>query len=609
MKRLFTLLLTVLCILSIIFVMTACNNNSSDTSTDKSSSTSSDTSSDSSGDTTSDTSSDTSSDTNGGTEDEEPLPPVNAELQDDVDALLASKHKLTYNDDGSFRVLVFADLHVTNNATGLQAVKERIKYLVDKEKPNLVIYTGDNVIRPSSEAMLRECLDAIVGYVEEKQIPWCHVYGNHDYDQGQSGAMYKEDQQAIYESYEYCISKDDVSVSTGVGNYVHGIYKKNGALGAVIYFMDSGEYAGWGYNYSYIQEDQISWYKSTSELLQQYNCGTVINGMMAFHIPLVENRDAHANRDNVEIVYDWDGNKREHIHSSEKDTELLETIFERGDVKAIISGHDHRNDYAYNYKGVKLLSCPTISDFGYYEAATQGSRVLDLNANTVGTNIPTYVTYLKERPNPDNYDTLANDVKLEITSEQLQNAYKSDGGYGAVNGTLKTQLKDGKGVDGSEAIELIRSNEKAFALCIETNNKGKLGNNKYLVFWADFTSVEFSKLCFGLVTEDGTSMPYTTEFAKDAVSLYYLADGETEWQEVKTGEGGYFGKDVANSEGVNGKKGYFAISLDSLEYDLLKLSEDSLVVGFYMYGALKDNINYMDKPFYFDDISLVVDYK
>ena len=80
-----------------------------------------------------------------------------AEMLDELKAaireLLYSKHTLYCNEDGSFRVLIIADAHmnVNGNAQDVQEVKDRIKLLVDRENPNLVIFTGDNTIGSSSE--------------------------------------------------------------------------------------------------------------------------------------------------------------------------------------------------------------------------------------------------------------------------------------------------------------------------------------------------------------------------------------------------------------------------------------------------------------------------
>lgn len=605
MKKLLILILSLICVLALV----ACGGNSSDTSSDTSKP-STDTTSDTQSD-TSDVSSDTDTDTDTDqTPPEEEIIPweseADEETQEKVAQLLESKQRLEYNDDGSFRVLTLSDLHIQlGNDTNINNLKDRIKLLVDRENPNLVIFTGDNTLWLKPEENLRQGIEVMAGYLEEKQIPWCHVYGNHDFDGGKG--MTKAEQQAIYESYEYCISKDaNVGAEGRVGNYVHAVYNKDGSIGSVIYLLDTGEYAGAGY--AWIVEEQINWYKETSELLQVYNNGTVVNGMMAFHIPLIENNYAYENRTNPEIVYDWDGYRNEPIHSSVYDTNLFETILERGDIKGIVTGHDHKNDYCFNYKGVKLMASPNISDMGYTDPAIQGGRVIDLNAATVGTNIPTYVSRIRERLNANDFDTLDANVSMEYGSEQIENIYKSNGSAGTAEGKYDITLVDGKGADGSDAIEVVRGNNGSFDLYVEMTNKGKLGSNKYLIVWADFTQIEFEKACFGVITEAGISVPYMTGFVKEETSFYYLADGETEWQELKTSAEGYIGNGQGENYAMNGKKGYFAIPLEYCEYDLMELKESTLIAGFYFYGATEAKLTYRNKPFYFDSIMLVEDY-
>jgi hypothetical protein len=191
---------------------------------------------------------------------------VDSEVKEKVLSILETKHKLTYNDDGSFRVLIIADAHMdsTSDQTKVKAVKDRIKMLVDEVLPNLVIFTGDNTINSSTEAKLRANIDTLVSYIEEKEIPWCHVYGNHDHENALSWSQ----QQAIYESYEYCVSRDinemsntaGISVS-GTGNYVLGVYKADGSLGSLVWCLDSGAYDNAKGGYDYIKRSQIEWYK------------------------------------------------------------------------------------------------------------------------------------------------------------------------------------------------------------------------------------------------------------------------------------------------------------------------------------------------------------
>ncbi len=524
-------------------------------------------------------------------------------IKQKVNKLLESKHKLYYNDDGSFRVLVIADVHMSawSDATNVQTAKDRIKMLVDRENPNLVIFTGDNTIGSSSADKLRQNIDAMAGYLEEKKIPWCHVYGNHDHE----GALSHAAQQEIYEEYEYCISKSEEGLSS-VGNYVHGIYKRDGTLGGVVYLINSNTYDTVKGGYDYIKDDQIAWYKETSELLEEYNGGKAVRGIMAFHIPLIENNTAYNNRNNKDIVYEFTGDRNENICASATDTNLLETIFERGDIKAIVTGHDHVNDYMLNYKGVKLCSSPNVSDLTYTNATLQGGRVFDMAIATMD-NIPTYVSYVIERINPDKYGKL----DANITLESFDGAEPEMGvsGYDAsgLSGTMTLGVAQGKGKDGTSALEIKRSNtdNSEFYVYLSEDDYGKLGSNKYLVVWMDFTNVEFRKACVGLLSTEGVDSYRADDDDGTKPPYYYLADGATEWQSLNHGGDGCFG--AGDGGGVKGKRGYFAFKIEDLLQSGRQMNENTLVTGFYMY--LSTNGGYANTPFYVDDIMLVEDYK
>lgn len=526
--------------------------------------------------------------------------PEEVVVQQQVEELLSTKHKLTYNEDGSFRVLIIADAHMDTDgdATDVQEVKDRIKYLVDKEDPNLVIFTGDNTINSWSENDLRTNIDAIVGYVEEKQIPWCHVYGNHDEEMGIS----KSRQQAVYESYAYCVSKTGPEDIFGVGNYVLGVYNTDGSLGSVIYCLDSGAYATEG-GYDYIKEDQIAWYKETSELLQKYNGGQAVEGMMAFHIPLYENRLAYNNRNDSTIVTEWNGERNENICSSDRDvTSMFETMLERGDIKAVVTGHDHINDYMFNYYGIKLCSSPNVSDLTYNSARVQGGRVFDLNLSTLD-NIPTYVTYIIDRSAPEDAGVLAPNVALEMTKETIDSTTITGYNSASLSGAATIAQKDGVGVNGSAGIELTRGSKANTEIVLTISNQGKLGENKYLMLWADFTNVDFRKACFGLQTPEGN---YRTDDADYNTPFYYLADGATEWVAMSHAWDGCFGTEQSSS--VIGKKGYFAFPVEYFLKGSTALTSESVITGVYFYFAITNDDAYFNKPFYLDDFQLVTSY-
>ena len=532
------------------------------------------------------------------------------ETQQKALTLLETKHRLTYNDDGSFRVLIIADAHMNVDAdqSAVKAVGDRIKMLVDKIDPNLVIFTGDNTINSSTEEKLRANIDVLVSYIEEKKIPWCHVYGNHDHEDALSWSK----QQQIFESYEYCVSNDIDEMSNvagisvaGTGNYILGVYKPNGQLGSLVWCLDSGAYDSAKGGYDYIKRSQIEWYKESSNIIKEYNNGEIVPSMMAFHIPLIENVTAHESRNDKTLVTEVQGSLNEEMCPSRTDTILFETILQLGDVKAIVTGHDHKNDYLYNYKGVKLSSSPNISDLTYFDANYQGARVFDLNASTMD-DIPTYVTYLKDAINPDNFEELgANTTIFDFNSEQIPTPVVSGWSSEGIEGTAAIRVADGKGVGGSGALEIKRSSIKNFEFVLETETK-QIGANKYLVIWCDFTQVEFRKACFGFASAGGAELPFRTD-DNDGTSprYYYLADGESEWQQLSHGGDGCFGQDDGSS--IMGKKGYFAFPIADFRQGSSAPTAKTLITGFYMYASLKAD-SYIDTPFYLDNIMLVENY-
>ena len=328
-----------------------------------------------------------------------------AELKEKVEEVLASKIRLQCDENGEFKVTVLADVHASGTID--LNVQNDIKKIIDTEQPDLVLFTGDNAIC-ANEQKLREALDSMVGYIEQQQIPWCHVYGNHD----QEGGLSKEELQAIYESYEYCVSKRGDENLTGVGNYVLPVYEyESDTISHLIWCLDSGsmlstedqkamlpiskpdfsgiDYSAWGGYYDYIHADQIQWYYQTSLMLEEYFLGP-IPGIMAFHMPLQEIYYAWQNKNALDK---WDGEKNDPVGASPINSGLFTTLTQRGDVVATVSGHDHMNSYMVEYKGVMLSYSPGCSTHGYGSTETRGSRSFTMNSADPW-NVETHVFYL-----------------------------------------------------------------------------------------------------------------------------------------------------------------------------------------------------------------------
>ena len=75
--------------------------------------------------------------------------------------------------------------------------------LIDGTKPDLALLNGDNVSAFTSPAMFEGLLAQLAAPMEKRRIPWAHVFGNHD----QTPEVSKKYQEAVYESYPWCVSK------------------------------------------------------------------------------------------------------------------------------------------------------------------------------------------------------------------------------------------------------------------------------------------------------------------------------------------------------------------------------------------------------------------
>ena len=79
----------------------------------------------------------------------------------------------------------------------------------------LVLLGGDNTTGKATKKEFKTLLEDIARPMEDRKIPWAHIFGNHDI----SPKVSKEYQQKVYEEYPFCLSKAGPKALPGVGNY------------------------------------------------------------------------------------------------------------------------------------------------------------------------------------------------------------------------------------------------------------------------------------------------------------------------------------------------------------------------------------------------------
>lgn len=86
------------------------------------------------------------------------------------------KPVLKFNKDGKFKIVQFTDVHYIHGNPKSAVSLERINEVLDAEKPDLVLFTGDVIYGQPAEEGMR----TILNLAANRQIPFGVTFGNHD---------------------------------------------------------------------------------------------------------------------------------------------------------------------------------------------------------------------------------------------------------------------------------------------------------------------------------------------------------------------------------------------------------------------------------------------
>ena len=251
--------------------------------------------------------------------------------------------QLKFNADKKIKIVQFTDVHWVADSLASEEAGERMNEVLDAEKPDLVVYTGDVIFaRPADKGMRRALEPAI-----KRGIPFAVTFGNHDDEQDMNRK----------ELYEFIKDMPGNLTSTveglsGVTNFILPVKSSVGDKdAAVLYVFDSNSYSPMKQvkGYGWIKHDQVQWYINESKKYTEANGGTPLPALSFFHIPLPEYHEAVKHEGAFMI-----GTRKETACAPEINTGLFAAMLEAGDVLGVFVGHDHVNDYAVSWKGIML---------------------------------------------------------------------------------------------------------------------------------------------------------------------------------------------------------------------------------------------------------------
>lgn len=319
---------------------------------------------------------------------------------------------LRFNSDHKFKIMQIADTQEIPAV--LPDTLNLINNALDREKPDLVIFTGDQIKGYSKKfkkdpAIIESTIDILVEPIAKRNIPFMVTYGNHDAQCGvDNRGQYK-----FYAKYDNFIS-GDLRNSDDVGTADIQIYSSTEDKPMFeLYIIDSHGKAKDGAGYAPVDKKQIEWYVSRREQLKAEN-GDYLPSLVFQHIPVPEFFDvikkvpkgtkgavpaygAHENEYfvlNDETIAEG-GFMLESPASPDVNTGEFEAMSEKGDVLGIYVGHDHNNSFVVKYKGVDLGYTQGAGFNVYGPGENRGVRIFELD-ETAPREYKTYTATFKE---------------------------------------------------------------------------------------------------------------------------------------------------------------------------------------------------------------------
>ena len=282
-------------------------------------------------------------------------------------------YQLRFRDDETFTIVQFTDIHWANGGDADLKSRALMRRIINTERPDLVILTGDLISSTACHDPLQAIRDA-VSIVEDSRVPWAVVLGNHDSEAGVSREALME---ALRE-HEFCMACRSASGVTGVGNYYLTVLDEHAEPAAVLYFLDTGnespvEHVG---GYDWVRRDQIQWYVTQARALAARNGGQPVSAFAFFHIPLPEYQEVW----DAGVCY---GHRFEAVCCPRVNSGLFAAMVEMGDVIGTFVGHDHVNDYWGIRHGIRLCYGRASGYNSYGRAGFQrGARIIRMRRGT-----------------------------------------------------------------------------------------------------------------------------------------------------------------------------------------------------------------------------------
>lgn len=287
---------------------------------------------------------------------------------------------------GKFKIMQIADTQEIP-AVSPDTIK-LISAALDAEKPDLVVFTGDQIKGYSSfflgekgKKNVEATIKALIKPIEDREIPFTMTFGNHDGE----AALKNSEQFEIYKQSPMFVYADPAA-EDDKGTFCLNISDK-----FLVYLFDTHSKAEGG-GYSGINETQLEWYRKTRDSYEN-----PLPSLAFQHIPTPEFFDVikrvkrftkgcvRAYVDHKNEFYALDPQSsglRDFMGESPaapfKNSGQVDAFLEKGEVLGLFVGHDHNNSFVANYKGIDLGYTQGAGFNVYGPGLKRGVRIFEI---------------------------------------------------------------------------------------------------------------------------------------------------------------------------------------------------------------------------------------
>ena len=331
---------------------------------------------------------------------------------------------LRFNKDGKFKIMQIADtLEIPKVSPDTIKL---IESALDEEKPDLVIFTGDQIKGSSLKyknhpERVNKVIDTLVSPLVKRNISFMVTYGNHDEECG----LTSKEQFEIYKRYKTFLQgniRDDNDVGTSDVQIKSSLNDKDAFN---LYLFNSHGKSPQSTGYLPVYEEQLEWYEKRREELKNKN-GDYVPSLAFQHIPVPEIfnviKFVEKKKHTAVPIYGGvhDGEfvklKDETVNAGGKMGEFpsppdinsgeFDKLSKKGDVIGLYFGHDHVNSFVEKLRNVDLGYTQGCGFNSYGKGEDKGVRVFVLDEN-----------------NPREYKTYTRTFK-DLVGTEVQNKIK-----------------------------------------------------------------------------------------------------------------------------------------------------------------------------------------